>query len=394
MLLERMSDLPSPWDPFDDIASPAPDPALPEIVLLAGFLGLDLRRADGVRVWLTPESFVLRDVAAALTFAPDAPALVPAGLNRVVYGDLVRELRRAGFTVHAFSFDFRKPVVTLATELAAALAALTALRPSRRFAFVSHSMGALIAAVYPHIDAAWSARVERSIFLGGPLAGTFEAVEAALGTHPIINRLSKLSLRNDPADFAACMRSWPGLYDMLPDPVVFPGGEKAFHVEGWAPELAPEPVYLQFARETRRMVSTSPLFTIPCAQIVSVRYATVDGYAAGPVVAPGPRVAPGDATVSARTATFGGVPAYRVESPHTLLPVDPRAIEGVIELLRSGETKLPVVTAAQSAGPLSMREPTIEEIVGAYGKAEVAEAERGIVPLQDLCWLLAPKGWC
>lgn len=381
----------SPWDPFDDIASPPVDPSLPEIVFIGGFLGLDLVRPDGVRVWLTPDSFILRDVARALTISPGHDSgLVPGGLNRVVYGDIVRALRRAGFRVHALDFDFRQSVLASAADLASALVALGA---GRRFVLVSHSMGALISAVYPYVDEAWRTRIERAIFLGGPLAGTFEVVEAALGSHPIIGRLSALSLRDDPADFAACMRTWPGMYDMLPDPLMFANGENAYHAHNWPPGFAPEPALLHMARETRRLVQTSPLFTIPCAQLLSVRYATVDGYAPGPV-APGPRLSPGDGTVSARTASFGGVPVYQVDSPHTLIPVDPKAIEGVIDLARTGHTRLPLVTADQLVGPLSMRDPTLEEITGAWARARMSDLVRGEFPLQDLCWLLAPKEWC
>lgn len=379
-----------PWDPFHDVDSPFVDPNLPEIVFIGGFLGLDLVRPDGVRIWLTPHSFILREVARALTLAPGAEPLVSGGLNRVVYGDLVRALRRAGFKVHAFNFDFRQSVLANAAELAAALHALG---PPRRRVFVSHSMGALINAVYPYVDQAWQTQIERAIFLGGPLAGTFEVVEAALGSHPIIGRLSTLSLRDDPSDFAACMRTWPGMYDMLPDPLMFAGGENAFHEHGWLPGFAPAPVLLHMARETRRLVQTSPLFGIPCAQILSVRFATVDSYAPGPV-APGPRVAPGDGTVSLRTAMFGGVPVYRVESPHTLLPVDPKAIEGVIELCCTGQTSLPRVTPDLLTEPLSMRDPTLEEISGAWVRARAHNLQRGVFPLQDLCWLLAPKEWC
>lgn len=379
-----------PWDPFDDVASPPVNPDLPPIVLLAGFLGLDLARGDGARVWLTPGSFVLGDVARDLTLGPSAPALYPAGLNRVVYGDLVRGLRRAGFAVHAFNFDFRRSVIDVAVELRAALDAIGPMRPA---VFVSHSMGALVNAVYPRVDPAWRSRMDRAIFLGGPLGGTFEVVEAALGKHPIIRRLSTLSLLDDSADFAACMRTWPGLYDLLPDPDLFARGEDAFDAGAWPAGMRPSPLLLKAARETRRMVNTSPLFSIPCAQILSLRFGTVDGYSPGPV-GPGPRGAPGDGTVSARTAGFGGVELYRVESPHTLLPVDPAAIAGVIEIAATGATGLPRVGAAEVALARVTAEPTLEEITAAYTGMAVGQAARGLFDLQDLCWLLAPRGWC
>jgi hypothetical protein len=189
------------------------------------------------------------------------------------------------------------------------------------------------------------------------------------------------------------MRTWPGLYDMLPDPAFFMGAERAFRASEWPPGFTPDPKLLDLASHTRHLVSTSPLFTIPCAQLLSLRFATVDGYAAGPIT-PGPRLAPGDGTVAARTASFGNVPVYRVDSPHTLLPVDPKAIDGVLELAQTGQTRLPLVTPDQLQGPLSMREPTLEEISAAWARARMEDVSRGLFPLQDLCWLLAPKDWC
>ena len=390
MLALRMSDEPSTWDRFDDIIAPPPNPALPEIVFIAGFLGLHLSRPDGERVWLTPGQFALGDVAHALRLDNGAPALRPDGLNHIVYRNMVMDLRRAGFAVHALNFDFRKSVITIAEELRAAL---DALGPNRRFVFVSHSMGALVAAVYPHVDSAWRSRVERSIFLGGPLAGTFEVVDAGIGVHSIISRLAILSLRNDADDYAACMRTWPALYDMLPDPAHFPGGDAAFAEGRWPPHLAPPPARLAAARRTRDLITTSPLFTsVPCAQILSLRFATADTYAPGRV-ASAPAIAPGDGTVPARTATFGGVPAYRVDLPHTLIPLDPKAIRGVIELARTGVTSLPQVTPNEIRPRAEGREPTLEDIMSAYALTEIARVPSDGLSLFHVCWLLGPHGF-
>jgi pimeloyl-ACP methyl ester carboxylesterase len=389
-----MSGAPSPWDPFDDLATPPVDPRLPEVVLIAGFLGLNLKRPDGVRIWLTPSSFVLRDVARDLRLDGDGPPLVPDGLNRVIYGDLVRDLRQAGFRVHALSFDFRRPVLAVAADLADALRALG---PDRRFVFVSHSLGALIAAVYPYVDEAWSSRVVASISLGGPLAGTFEAVDAAHGTHPIIERLSKLSIRDNQADYAACMRTWAGLFDMLPDPAFFAGAEAAFDPTRWSSDVAPSPALLTLARQTRSLVEASPIFSIPCAQLVSLGYRTAAAYAEGPVAA-APRTAPGDGTVPAFTATFGGrVPAYVVDFPHTLLPLDPKAIRGVIDLASTGKTALPRLDPTQPLAPLgtegaSIEDASLEEIVAEYLRAVAARTDDAGLTLLHVAWLLGVPG--
>jgi len=376
-----------PWDPFDDLPTPPVDPRLPEIVLLGGFLGLHLRRPDGVRIWLTPESFALRDVARDLDLTR-GPPLEPDGLNRVIYGDLVRDLRRAGFRVHALDFDFRRPVLAVAADLAAALGELG---PDRRFVFVSHSLGALIAAVYPHVDEAWRSRVVASISLGGPLAGTFEAVDAAHGTHPIIERLARLSLLDSQADYATCMRTWAGLFDMLPDPETFPGGEAAFDASRWPAAVAPSPALLALARDTRRLVRTSPIFTIPCAQLVSRSFRTSAAYAEGPIAA-APRAVPGDGTVPAFTATFGGVPAYEVDFPHTLLPMDPKAIRGVIELASSGTTTLARLSPEQLDAPVAEADASLEEIVSEYLRAVAARSHDPGLTLLHVAWLLGLPG--
>ncbi|APR84883.1 Hypothetical protein A7982_10232 [Minicystis rosea] len=390
MLALRMSDEPRVWDRFDDVLAPPPDPALPEIVFLAGFLGLHLARPSGERVWLTPGQFALGDVARALRFDSGAEPLWPDGLNHIVYRDMVTDLRRAGFAVHALNFDFRKSVLTIAEELRVALEALG---PNRRFVFVSHSMGALVAAVYPHVDSAWQSRIERSIFLGGPLAGTFEVVDAGIGVHSIIRRLAILSLRNDAADYAACMRTWPALYDMLPDPAWFKGGDAAFEDSHWPAAMKPSSRLLEAARRTREKLVTSPLFgAVPCAQLLSLRFATADTYADGRI-ASAPGAAPGDGTVAARTATFGGIPAYRVDLPHTLIPLDPKAIRGVIELAKTGVTSLPGVTPSEVSGRARDGEPTLEDIMSSYAITELTRAPRDGLSLLHVCWLLGPGAW-
>jgi pimeloyl-ACP methyl ester carboxylesterase len=373
-----------PWDPFADVSSPPPDPALPEIVLLAGFLGLNLARPDGRRVWLTPEAFALEDVAGALHLDAGADPLVPDGLNRVVYGDLVRDLRLAGFAVHALDFDFRRPVRDIAANLAAALATLG---PDRRFVFVSHSMGALVAAVYPYVDPAWRSRVAGAIFLGGTLAGSFEVVKAALGQHPILARLALLSLPDTQADFAASMRTWPGMLDMLPDPALSPGGADAFDAASWPPSAAPAPALLAASRETRRLVEASPLFTLPCAQLLSLRFATTDAYAPG-TLQPG-HTGPGDGMVPARTASFGGMPVYRVDLPHTILPLDPKAIRGIAELAATGTTSLDRVTPEEIAGTEPLMDATLGVITEEYMKSRIGQAEQDGLSLVKL---LLPTG--
>lgn len=371
------------WDLLEDLLAPPVDPDLPEIVLLAGFLGLHLARPDGTRVWLTPERFALADVASDLRFDRQ---LVPDGVNGLIYGDLVRGLRAQGFAVRAFRFDSRKSALAIAEDLAASLAEAFA---GRRFVLVGHSMGALIAALYPYVDPSWRERIERAIFLGGVLGGTFESVECALATHPIITRLSGLSMQNGPEDFASCMRTWPGLFDMLPDPALFEHGESAFDASRWPRGHAPAPELLARSREARELINASPIFEIPCTQLASVRFSTTDRYLDDGVT-PGPRDAAGDGSLSARTARFRGVPAYEVDLPHTLIPADPKALRAIVELVKTGATSLPEITPAQMAARIVGEEQGLEEIVARYLGAALGRLGEGAAALLPLCPLFCP----
>lgn len=320
-----------PWDAYQQhLAEHGP----PEIVLLPGFLGVDLVDEEGRRIWIAPERLVTSDLAADLLHG--ALDLRAERLNPVVYGELTLRLRGAGLVVHPFPFDFRAPLLDSARRL---VDFVRALDRGRRYAFVSHSQGGLLAALYTRLEPAWKERIVASVFLGAPLAGTFEAVDCANGEHAFVGQMALLSGLS-PAELGRCFRSWPGLLDMLPDPDVFAGGERAFTPEAWGEGRAPDRGLLASALCTRRELSASTIEEIACAQILSVTFSTGDAYASGPAIAAQPHRAAGDGTVAARTARFHGMPAYEAPLSHTLLAVDPVAHEGVIELLTTGATRL------------------------------------------------------
>lgn len=380
-----------PWAFLDRPAVVAPDLDLPEIVLVPGFLGVHLARPDGTRLWLTPEAMATRHLASELRFDPAGPPLLPDGPVGFIYADLVRRLRDAGFVVHAFSYDFRRSALDAARLLAGFIDALAQATPGKRYVLVAHSLGAIVAGLYACVDPRWKSRVTGSIFLGGTLAGTFESIEVARGTHPILTRIENLVLRDDSVAFGACQRTWPGLFSMLPDPDTFAGGAAAFDASAWPRECAPQQAPLTEAREVRRLLRTSPIFDAPAAQLISVRFATIDSYGPGPV-AVGPSSAPGDGTVSARAASFRGVPAYHVDFPHTFLPVDPKAIRGVIDLARSGTTDLERVTEAQCSAPLEGQEPLLLGLLQGVGTSLLDCVERGGLRAAHVVGLLGPPG--
>ncbi len=87
-----------------------------------------------------------------------------------------------------------------------------------------------------------------------------------------------------------------------------------------------------------------------------------------------------------------GVPAYRVDLPHTLIPLDPSAIRGVIELITTGECTLPRVTDEEANARIEGNEPTLDDIVAAYVSTTLTHPER----IGRLIWLgllLGPPRW-
>jgi len=358
---------------------------LPAIVLVPGFLGTNLARPGGARLWLSIGQMLLGDLATDMRFDGAGAPLLTDGLVELVYSDLLDGLGAAGLVVYTFPFDFRRSVFAAAADLAAFIDAIARATGGKRFVLVAHSQGALVTALYPYVDSAWATRVERSILLGGPLCGTFDAVETAMGTHPLVERLGSHSLRDTTAEVGACLRTWPGLFSMLPDPETFEGGEAAFDGGAWAHGFSPPQAMLDEAREVRRKIKGSPLFhERPCAHLLSLRYHTADAYVPGLVLA-GPRSAPGDGTVPACTASFQKIPAYHVDYPHQLLPLDPRAIRGIRDLAATGTTDLERVSEAQcNARLLTTTEPA--------QLALAASVLEGSSTLAKVAWLLAPPG--
>jgi hypothetical protein len=331
-----------------------------EIIVLPGAFGLHLEDVAGQRLWLDPDAIVRGDVPARLSLdargeeAPD-PALdvrvgEPVGF---IYDRLLARLEGEGFKVHVFRFDYRKSLLGAARELRAFVAERVA--PGTRIWLVAHSIGAILASLYPHypdLDPNWRDRVAGSIFLGGTIRGTYEPIEAVSGDHWFLEVVGV----GDPERIAAlrqCLRTWPGLFSMLPDPTIFEDAERFYQASEWPAEIAPRQEHLDEARRIKRLVLESPLVQAPTAQILSTSYHTIRAPAPGPgPIRPGPKVAAGDDTVPLFAASLPGIQLYRAEYPHTFLPADQDVIQAVVDLATTGACKLPVIPEGEISGNL------------------------------------------
>ena len=400
--LERRVDL--GLEQLAEVTASAPDPDLPAVILLPGFMGIHLADASAGRVWLDPAAALRGDLSARAaldaTGAADAFAgehLVPDGLVRLVYADLIQALRAAGHAVHSFPFDFRRSV--LATTLLLRDFVRDILAQSRgKIILIGHSMGALLACLLPYYLPDFAERVEQTIFLGGPLNGTFDSVEAVTGTHWILPRLVALSPRENSKDFQALLATWPGAFSMLPDPEAFPecACERVFDAAQWPSAVPVRQAILDEALALKSMLRKSPLYQLgrPVTQLLATRYPTIGSLAQDTdgALAAGPRTAQGDGVVAAFSAFPPGVTGYRTGFPHTLAPVEPAAIQAILALIQTGECALDPLRTADLMAALPPGGPPDVQMVLGLMESGAESLKDGLLTFPAVAWLFSPVG--
>ncbi len=399
--LERRVDL--GLDARDDARAPAPDPGKPAVILLPGFMGVHLADAAAGRVWLDPAAALRGDLSSRAALDSDGTAdalpgerLLPDGLVRLIYADLIQALRAAGHAVHPFGFDFRRSLADSTLLLRDLIDAVVARQPTSKIVLVGHSMGALLACLLPEQMPRFAERVERVIFLGGPLRGTFDAVESLIGTHWILPRLVELSPSESSLDFQAALATWPGVFGMLPDPVAFPGCACAssFDATRWPTEVVIPQARLDEALALKAKIRGSAIFQLenPVIQLLATRYPTVASLVEMPdgALAAGPRVHQGDGVVAAFSALVPGVIGYRTTFPHTLAPVEHAAITAVLDLIRTGACALPPIDPGDAAAELPPGPTPEVQMIEGFMESGATSMKNGLLSFAAVAWLLAP----
>ncbi|MFS8069626.1 MAG: hypothetical protein ACMG6S_24945, partial [Byssovorax sp.] len=255
---------------------------------------------------------------------------------------------------------------------------------------------ALLACLLPYYLPDFAERVEQTIFLGAPLNGSFDSVEAVTGTHWILPRLVALSPRESSRDFQALLATWPGAFAMLPDPEAFPGCacERVFDAARWPSAVPVRQSLLDEALALKSVLRRSPLFQLgrPVTQLLATRYPTIGSLAqdADGALAAGPRTAQGDGVVAAFSAFPPGVTGYRTGFPHTLAPVEPAAIQAILALIHTGECALdPVRTAEVTAALSPGGSPDVQAVVGLM-ESGAESLKDGLLTFPAVAWLFSP----
>ncbi|MEZ5399728.1 MAG: alpha/beta fold hydrolase [Bryobacteraceae bacterium] len=327
---------------------------LPHIVYLHGILGSHLARPGTRRYWFDLERVIRANFAEELGLAADGLSPVegkkpvqPAGHLEAIYK--LAELRwtLAGFRVHAFAFDWRKSIHVLAADLHNFLESIRDVAP--KVALVGHSMGGLVACEYANRHAGWSDRVERAVFLGSPLRGSFAPMEAFTGDFRVVRLLAAMAAGVPDANLRLrrMARTLPGLIDMLPDPAVFPSAEPLYSEAVWTDGVAPAQRWLDQSRALKPRIAGSPLLTRASAlvakQIPTPVAAAVNGKPAAS------EFGTGDGIVPLKSSAPPGLTAFEVRFPHTALPLDPSAIQAVPKVIRGDAVALRKVDPAEGS---------------------------------------------
>ncbi|MEM1007435.1 MAG: trypsin-like peptidase domain-containing protein [Myxococcota bacterium] len=391
---------------------PAPDPALPEIILLHGIMGAHLHNTQrsNARMWFNPLALVFERLAEALRLREDGISahandtyLEPAGPLCLKYGRAERFFRQQRYIVHRFSYDWRKSVHIAAERLFHFIERLHQDNPqrSRRFVLVAHSMGGLVASLYAQRSPHWSSRIERAFFAGVPLAGSYTPIDAILGTYPFFRLLARISMHNNLLDLRTTAATLPGLLDMLPHPKRFPSNPGSLYEEKlWRNADAPYPMqrWLSQSLYLKEELLESPLLAktigFACSKFGTIENAErVNG-----LLRVGPRNAPGDGVVPLRSAAVPELQAaYLVEGyRHDDLLRHPKVLQAIDLQIRDGDfcslDLTPVVLDNQRrfADLCTQTETLQEEGLTPSHQALLQRLRRAQYTPEDLDWILDP----
>ncbi|MBC7930580.1 MAG: alpha/beta hydrolase, partial [Rubrivivax sp.] len=377
-----------------------PDPELPEIIFLHGILGGHLAHLGWMknRVWLFPLSFLMGDLGGRLSLSADGEndaqsgqSLQPDGHLRLAYSRASRLWRRSGFVVHEFSFDWRKSVALAADRLHFFIENLHIDRPGKKFVLAAHSMGGLVASLYAQRHPVWADRVQRAVFMGTPLGGSYAPVEAVVGSYPFLQKLAFISRRDDVESLGRMARTQPGLIDMLPNPKLFPDAEQVYSQSRWPGDAAPSQRWLDQSRNLKPLLVQSPLLE-RTTLLVSLGHGTVSSLVEQDgAIWRGPRTGVGDGTVPAKAAAVEGIPAYKVDYEHSNIPRDPKAIQAVSDLARTGACALERVKPEELSGEVAAPEAPAPEFSEGLAEAVRTRYDVGVFGQDDWDWLTSPE---
>ena len=341
------------------------------MLVLPGIMGTELdsvdAKGDSDRIWLNYARLIggrIGDLELAADGSPAVPGLHvrPAGVHRKTYLPMILELDTR-WHVRPFPFDWREDIDKSADRLAGEVQAFGGGDPVH---LVAHSMGGLVSRrfIQRHRDA-WKSmddtegqgRGGRLVMLGTPNRGSFAIPLTLTGGEKLVKVLAKADLSHNLDELLSILGTFPGLYDMLPSPLVDldDDHEQLFDVQAWG----------KLHVSADRLGAAQKLIRDLDEVIDPKRLLYVAGYnqrtpARIRVDRPGEfsylETADGDGRVLHVLGLLDGVSTYWVDEIHGNLAKNASVLDAITELLQTGATsRLPSAKPAARAPARGLR---------------------------------------
>lgn len=217
-----------------------------QVIIVPGFMGTSLvDLANNRKLWDSFTLFwsdltLLRLSEDGLTDAAPGVRVEPLADVWPVYRGLMRRLRRCGYRVRFFPYDWRKSIESAAENLDAFVKKHF---PEGKVNLITHSMGGLVAALW--LAAGGAERLGRLTSIAFPAGGVETAVSALLVGY---SRIAAVNLRANKKLVHQLAWQVPSLYQMLPP---LPG---IFERSQWPEHVGIQNVLLEKAAEVREIL--------------------------------------------------------------------------------------------------------------------------------------------
>ena len=242
-------------------------------------------------------------------------------------------LQAEGFHADFHPFDWRQSIPDLGRQLAQRIAA----DPAEEIFLVAHSMGGLVARAALHHGAA---KVKRLVMLGTPNFGSFAPAMVYRSAYPFLKKIALLDFTNSTTDLAGkVFNSHPGLAQMLPQRGKFDALD-LYDLERWPTSGArPLKPLLQGALAAQQQLAIVPEKFV---MIAGVDRETTVGLelSSNKTEFEFTRSRAGDGTVPLDFAVLPDVLTYYHAEEHGGLPKNATVHKAVVDILRTGATKL------------------------------------------------------
>jgi pimeloyl-ACP methyl ester carboxylesterase len=332
------------------------------VVVIPGFLGSELTAyspgGGQEPIWLNVQRLAsdgidrLR-IGDGPSLDSDSEHVEASGVLKRNYGELLLALA-ARWNVQSFAYDWRKDLNASADRFDAWLACKFSGQPVH---LVAHGAGGLVArafiARHPErwqsmIDkngGATSQRGGRLVMLGTPNRGSMITVQALAGVAGFVTKLGLLKDLRDRDELLKVVYSFPGLFQLLPAPDLFPGADRLYRGRTYS-DLASVDVEvpqrhltaaLKFHESLRAPIGRDRIHTIlgygqPTYRGIKdiTRLDHLDAYTA---------TGGGDGVVTLDMARLEGTAAYFVAEEQASLTSNHEVLAAIDELLSHGCTE-------------------------------------------------------